>query len=174
MWAATVVQVLQDLFYVLLHVLFYLWSLLKCFHSVSSRPAGFTAERTVQTEWQLSIERESLSATTGHASNRWRENYRQQWCGGVDNRYDVYDDATHWHEMSQYVCWSDLIGNMPCQIVPEQQNLLWMLGMSWRTTIQLKFHAQSTGGSPLLEHQGKNRRIVLCIVVVNFFVRPKS
>ena len=28
MWAATVVQVLQDLFYVLLHVLFYLWSLL--------------------------------------------------------------------------------------------------------------------------------------------------
>jgi len=27
--AATVVQVLQDLFYVLLHVLFYLWSLLK-------------------------------------------------------------------------------------------------------------------------------------------------
>jgi len=26
---ATVVQVLQDLFYVLLHVLFYLWSLLK-------------------------------------------------------------------------------------------------------------------------------------------------
>jgi len=30
MRAATVVQVLQDLFYVLLHVLFYLWSLLKC------------------------------------------------------------------------------------------------------------------------------------------------
>jgi len=29
MRAATVVQVLQDLFYVLLHVLFYLWSLLK-------------------------------------------------------------------------------------------------------------------------------------------------
>ena len=28
MRAATVVQVLQDLFYVLLHVLFYLWSLL--------------------------------------------------------------------------------------------------------------------------------------------------
>jgi len=28
MTAATVVQVLQDLFYVLMHVLFYLWSLL--------------------------------------------------------------------------------------------------------------------------------------------------
>jgi len=32
MRAATVVQVLQDLFYVLLHVLFYLWSLLYFTH----------------------------------------------------------------------------------------------------------------------------------------------
>jgi len=31
--SATVVQVLQDLFYVLLHVLFYLWSLLKAWYT---------------------------------------------------------------------------------------------------------------------------------------------
>jgi len=36
MTAATVVQVLQDLFYVLLHVLFYLWSLLKCLRATAA------------------------------------------------------------------------------------------------------------------------------------------
>jgi len=40
MRAATVVQVLQDLFYVLLHVLFYLWSLL---YYCPSHPAAVAA-----------------------------------------------------------------------------------------------------------------------------------
>ena len=56
MGAATVVQVLQDMLYVLLHVLFYLWSLLKLDQNVSNtfqdtvltmyRDAGRTDEQT--------------------------------------------------------------------------------------------------------------------------------
>jgi len=45
MIAATVVQVLQDLSCVLLHVLFYLWSLLKRVKTRCNRGTGVTAYR---------------------------------------------------------------------------------------------------------------------------------
>jgi len=45
MRAATVVQVSQDLFYVLLHILFYLWSLLKTSSRTRCRPTPASRRR---------------------------------------------------------------------------------------------------------------------------------
>jgi len=53
MRAATVVQVLQNLFYVLLHVLFYLWSPLNCMH-VKNKKRITDREGTCSNGWSRS------------------------------------------------------------------------------------------------------------------------
>ena len=53
MRAATVVQVLQDLFYVLLHVLFYLWSLLNITFLLRYSIHNKTVKLFIKSEWQV-------------------------------------------------------------------------------------------------------------------------
>jgi len=63
MRAATVVQVLQDLFYVLLHVLFYLWSLLNL--QLTVRPRRMLPLAHVATSNNMA----QVTVSTSHSSN---------------------------------------------------------------------------------------------------------
>ena len=76
--AATVVQDLQDLFNVLLHVLLYLWSLLNridvgLIHNVSDRTGPQVGEPLWYSDWQLC----SLHRCVGSIENRINRQY--QW-----------------------------------------------------------------------------------------------
>jgi len=114
MRAATVVQVLQDLFYVLLHVLFYLWSLFKPHKHTSSSLrvslAAHTLSRSVQTVY------------TDVHNPPWTVSSLSQWAGQHCSCTDITPRTTlrQHHKLRHYLdylqssanelfqwCWTD-------------------------------------------------------------------